>query len=370
MSVTPRPTLTQIPRSIVSASDYAGLAPAHMTEAAWAFFAGAAGDESTAKHNREAIDQIRLQSRVLTNMTAATTAITLFGTPYAHPILLAPVAYQRLAHPDGEIAAAMGASALSAGMVVSTQASVSLESIAAATNVPPWFQLYIQPDRAHTLSLMARAEQAGYSAIVVTVDAPINGVRQREHRAEFTLPPDINAVNLVGMRSAPAHTARLGESPLFGSPLLASAPGWSDLAWLRQHTQLPLLVKGITAPDDALRAIEAGVDGIVVSNHGGRILEAQPGTLAQLPAIAAAVSGRATLLVDGGIHKGSDILKALALGADAVLIGRPIIHALAVAGALGVAHVLHLLRAELESAMVLTGCPTIKSIGPHVLFKA
>jgi len=369
MNAAPCSPLTQIPRSLICAEDYAERAPAHMTPEAWAFFSGAAGDESTHRRNRAAIERLLLQSRVLTAMQAANTAVTLFGSTYSHPILVAPIAYQRLAHPDGEIAMAMGSSAIGAGMVVSTQASASLASIAAATDIAPWFQLYMQPDRDHTLALIERAEQTGYGAIVVTLDAPINGVRRREHRAAFALPPDISAVNLAGMRTPAPHTARLDEPPLFGTPLLSAMPTWADLVWLRAQTALPLIVKGITAPDDALRALDVGANGIIVSNHGGRVLESQPGTFEQLPRIAKTLSGQATLLVDGGIQSGSAIVKALALGANAVLVGRPMVHALAVAGALGVAHLLHILRAELESTMVLTGCPTLEHIGPHVLFE-
>jgi len=367
MNGTPNAPLSHIPRSLVSAADYAAAAPAHLTEQAWAYFSGGAGDESTLRHNREALDALRLQNRVLSRLDGASTECALFGVSYAHPILIAPVAYQRLAHAEGEVAMATGASAVGAGMVISTQASMLLEDVAAATQVPSWFQLYMQPDRDHTCQLLARAKQAGCAAIVVTVDAPVNGIRAREHRAGFVLPADVSAVNLVGMQTHASFTAPLGASPLFGSGLLTAAPTWSDLAWLRRQTDLPLLVKGITAADDARRAIDAGVDGIVVSNHGGRTLDGQLGSAAQLPAVVQAAAGQVRILVDGGIQRGTDVLKLLALGADAVLVGRPAVYALAVAGALGVAHVMHILRAELETAMALTGCATLADIGPHVL---
>ncbi|MDQ2138150.1 alpha-hydroxy acid oxidase [Alcaligenaceae bacterium B3P038] len=370
MNSSPDAPLAHIPRSLVSAADYAAAAPAHLTEQAWAYFSGGAGDESTLRHNREALDALRLQSRVLSRLDGASTECTLFGVPYAHPILIAPVAYQRLAHVDGEVAMATGASAVGAGMVISTQASMLLEDVAAATQVPSWFQLYMQPDRDHTCQLLARAKQAGCAAIVVTVDAPVNGIRAREHRAGFVLPADVSAVNLVGMQTHASFTAPLGASPLFGSGLLTAAPTWRDLAWLRQQTDLPLLVKGVTAADDARRAIEAGVDGIVVSNHGGRTLDGQPGSAAQLPAVVQVATGQVKILVDGGIQRGTDVLKMLALGADAVCVGRPAVYALAVAGALGVAHVMHILRAELETAMALTGCATLADVGPHVLADA
>ncbi len=313
--------------------------------------------------NTEAFTRIRLQARALPDVRDVDTRLTLFGQTLAHPILLAPTAYHKLAHPDGELATALGAAALEAAMVVSTQASVTLEDIAAQTGAPLWFQLYVQSDRALTASLVRRAEAAGYRALVVTVDAPVS-LRNREQRAGFTLPPGIDAANLRGQPPAPVaddeRTALLA--------LLASAAGWPDIAWLRAFTRLPILLKGITHPDDAERAIAHGADGIIVSNHGGRVLDTVPATIETLPAVAARVKGRVPLLLDGGIRRGTDIVKALALGASAVLIGRPYLHGLAVGGAVGVAHVLKILRTELEIAMVLTGRSTLAAIDPSALW--
>ena len=258
----------------------------------------------------------------------------------------------------------IAAGALDSAMVVSTQASVSLEDIAAHAGGPLWFQLYIQPDREFTAALVRRAEQAGYRAFVVTVDAPVNGLRNREQRAGFAVPSGIAAVNLAGMRPLPPASP---EALLFGTPLIESAPTWSDLAWLRDLTRLPILLKGIVDPDDAVRAIDAGMDGIIVSNHGGRALDGVPATIELLPEVAQAVAGAVPVLMDGGVRRGIDVLRALALGASAVLIGRPYVHALAAAGAPGVAHVLRLLRAELELAMAFTGCSTITAIDASVI---
>jgi 4-hydroxymandelate oxidase len=230
-----------------------------------------------------------------------------------------------------------------------------------------WFQLYIQPDRGFTRELVQRAQSAGYQALVVTVDAPVNGLRNREQRAGFVLPADIEAVNLRGMRSAPPPSGEAGGNVLLGGPLLAAAPTWNDIDWLRSLTSLPVLLKGITTAEDAKRAVDAGVAGIVVSNHGGRTLDTLPSTISMLPEIAAAVGGRLPLLFDGGIRRGSDVFKALALGANAVLIGRPYVYGLAVAGALGVSHVIHILRAELELTMALTGCRDLRDIGPSLV---
>lgn len=360
----PLPPLTSIPPDVASLSDYEMLARQRMTTGAWAYFAGGAGDEWTLRENVAAFARHPLRPRVLCDLRGGGTGITLFGTDLAAPILLAPVAFQRLVNPDGELATAMAAGALNTAMVVSTQASVRLEDIAAHASAPLWFQLYIQPDRAFTADLVHRAEAAGYRALVVTVDAPVNGMRNREQRAGFALPPDVGPVNLAGMRPAPPAPA---GALLFGTPLLDLAPTWADLEWLRGLTRLPIILKGITDPDDARRTAAAGMDGVIVSNHGGRTLDGMPAGIDMLPPVVDAVGGAIPVLMDGGIRRGADVLRALALGARAVLIGRPYIFALAAAGAPGVAHVIRILRAELELAMALTGCRDIAAIDSRVL---
>ncbi len=361
------PKLTQIPADIAAVADYSAYARERLGEQAWAYLAGGAADELTLQDNRQAFDRLRLRSRVLQDLQGGHTRLRLFGDDFAHPIFVAPVAYQQLAHPDGELACVLGAGAMGAGMLVSTQASVELEAIAAQAQAPLWFQLYIQADRDFTVALIRRAEAAGYRALVVTVDAPVSGIRNREQRAGFVLPPGIEAVNLRGMRPQPSG-APPGDSLLLGGPLLAAAPTWRDLAWLREQTRLPILLKGILGAADAEQALAAGVDGLIVSNHGGRTLDSLPATIDALPEVAAVVQGRIPLLLDGGVRRGTDVLKALALGADAVLVGRPCVFALATAGALGVAHVMQILRAELEVAMALTGCRDLASIGPQLIF--
>ena len=358
-----------IPAHIVAVADYEAFARERMTPSAWAYLSGGAADELTLADNLAAFQRVRLLNRVLGDLSGGHTRLQLCGLDLEYPILLAPVAYQKLAHPDGELASVLGASAMGAAMVVSTQASVSLEDIAQAAQTPLWFQLYIQPDREFTRELVQRAEAAGYRALVVTVDAPVNGMRNREQRSAFALPAGVEAVNLRGMRSLPPSVAQPGSSPLFGSPLLASAPTWKDLEWLQSLTHLPVLVKGVMTPLDAVRAMEQGVAGIVVSNHGGRTLDGLPATLDVLPTIAQAVQGRVPLLLDGGVRRGTDVFKALALGASAVMVGRPYVHALATAGASGVAHVLHLLRTELEVAMALTGCTGVTDIDASLIWR-
>lgn len=367
--MTSLPKLSQIPAEIVAVADYEAFARERMTPSAWAYLNGGAADELTLAENLAAFRRMRLLNRVLENLQGGHTRLRLCGLDLDYPILLAPVAFQRLAHPDGELASVLGASAMGAAMVVSTQASVSLEDIAQAAHAPLWFQLYIQPDRDFTRELVRRAETAGYRALMVTVDAPVSGMRNREQRAAFALPEGVEAVNLKGMRSLPPSVAQPGASPLFGSPLLEHAPTWKDLEWLQSLTHLPVLVKGVMNPLDAARAVEQGVAGLVVSNHGGRTLDSMPATLDVLPAIASVVQGRVPILLDGGIRRGTDVLKALALGASAVMIGRPYVHGLATAGAAGAAHVLHLLRTELEVAMALTGCARLADIDASSLWR-
>lgn len=364
----PLPPLAQIPPAIAAVADYEAFARERMTEAAWAYLNGASGDERTCAENRAAFGRIRLRQRVLADMSQAHTRVELLGHVWDYPIMLAPVAYQKLAHEQGEEASCLAASAMGACMVVSTQASVPLERLAAVAAKPLWFQLYMQPDREFTQALVRRVEEAGYQALVLTVDAPVNGVRNREQRAGFALPAQVEAVNLRGMRPVASHTARPGASPLFGHGLLEHAPRWADVAWLAGLTRLPVLLKGIMDPDDARQALDHGAAGVIVSNHGGRTLDGLPAAIDALPAVADAVDGRAPVLLDGGIRRGTDVFKALALGARAVLVGRPYVHALAAAGAVGVVHVLHLLRTELEITMALAGTATLADIDRSALW--
>jgi 4-hydroxymandelate oxidase len=228
--------------------------------------------------------------------------------------------------------------------------------------------MYIQHDRGFTQGLAERAAAAGYRALVVTVDAPVNGVRNREQRAGFRFPPGVSAVNLAGLPPQPAPQVGPGESPVFKG-MLDNAPTWRDIEALAAASKLPVVLKGIVSPSDAQAAIDHGAAAVIVSNHGGRTLDTLPATIDALPRVADAVAGRIPLLLDGGIRRGTDVLKALALGARAVLIGQPCIHGLAVGGAAGVAHVLGLLRAELEVAMTLTGCRTLADIDRSVIWR-
>lgn len=372
------PAAAGAPPAPVNLADYAALARDRLPPAHWAYLDGDAADGHTRRDNAAAWQRLRLRPRVLRPLAGGHTRCRLLGRDWPSPILLAPMAYQRLAHPDGELASALAAAVLGAGCVLSAQASTPLAEVAARvlpepTRGPLWFQLYLQPDRGATLDLVRRAEAAGFEALVLTVDAPCQGVRDAERRAGFVLPPGVAAVNLQG-QAGPARAVPPGGSALFDG-LLHHAATWDDVAWLRAHTRLPLLLKGVLHPDDARQAAALGAAGVVVSNHGGRVLDTVLATADALPAIvdafgdalAAAPGPAPALLVDGGLRRGTDVLKALALGAHAVLVGRPVLHGLAVAGAHGVAHVLRLLRDELEAAMALSGCATLADLSPGLL---
>lgn len=349
------------PLAPVTLADHECLAQERLNPAAWAYLCGGAADEITLRDNVEAWQRIRLRPRVLRPLAHGHTRVNLLGRTLAHPLLVAPMAYQRLAHPQGELASALAASVLGAGYVLSTQASTPLEDVARlvlteAARGPLWFQLYLQADRPWTRDLVARAEAAGFEALVLTVDAPVQGARDQERRAGFQLPPGIAAINLPSQARDTASHARLFDG------LLMHSPDWSDLEWLRSVTRLPILLKGITHPDDARLAIAHGAAGVIVSNHGGRTLDTLPATADLLREIVISVDGRVPVLVDGGIRRGTDIFKALAMGASAVLLGRPVLHGLATGGATGVAHVLRLLLDELEMAMALCGCRTLDGL--------
>jgi 4-hydroxymandelate oxidase len=357
--VTQPPALQQIPADVLCAADYEAHAHRSLDANAWAYFSSSAGDGHTARANCAAWQEIELLPRVLGCSGAAQTAGQLLDRPLPWPLLVAPMALQRMAHTDGELATALAASALGAGMVLSSQSSLPLEAVAAALRGatdrgPLWLQLYFLPDRGATLELVRRAEAAGFEALVLTVDAAVRAARPAEQRAGFRLPPGIGPVNLP--------LARAGGGGASLQALAAQAPGWQDLAWLRAQTRLPVLLKGVLHPADVREAVALQLDGLIVSNHGGRTLDTAAATARALPALVDAARGALPLLVDGGIRRGSDIFKALALGARGVLVGRPVLWGLATAGAAGAAHVLRLLRDEFELTMAQCGTGDLQAI--------
>jgi len=325
-----------------------------LPRAAWDYFRAGADGEVTLAANRRAFARWPLYPRVLVDVARCDPGLELLGARLAFPILIAPMAYQKLAHPDGELATARAAAGLGTVMVVSTLATVALEEVAAAAPGPRWFQLYVHRDRGLTRELVARARAAGYGALVLTVDAPVLGRRLADVRNGFALPPGLAMANLAGSGTEGDH---FGDAARHDPSL-----NWRDLDWLRGIAGVPLLVKGIVRADDAARAVAAGVAGVIVSNHGGRQLDGTVAALDALPGVVAAVGGSVPVLVDGGVRWGTDVLKALALGAAAVLVGRPVLWGLAVDGEAGVARVLTLLRDELVRAMALAGCPELAAV--------
>jgi 4-hydroxymandelate oxidase len=332
--------MTEPPR-FVTLDDYEPAARAALSDDFYGFVAGAAGDEWSHRENRRAFDRWVLRPRVLRGVGAADPRVELFDAALSLPVLVAPWAYQRSAHPDGELATARAAAHAGTVMCVSTTASEILEEIAAASDGPKWWQLYVFTDRGYTEDVLARVVAAGFGAVVWTVDLNAYGLRHRETRAGYEPPISPTTETL-------AYDVTLS---------------WDDLPWIREHAPgLPLLLKGILTGEDAELAVQAGVDGIVVSNHGGRQLDSSPATLDALPEVVDAVAGRVPVLMDGGVRRGTDVVKALALGAAAVLLGRPAAWGLAAAGEDGVVDILRILREEVENAMTLCGCATVADV--------
>jgi 4-hydroxymandelate oxidase len=343
--------------SPLSAADYERLAEERLAPGAWAYLAGGSGDEWTLRENRAAFERRTFRPRVLRDASEVTTATTVLGAPLDLPVLIAPVAYQQLYNPDGECATARAAAAAGTGICVSTFTTRSHEEIAvAAPGVTQWCQLYVFQDRGVTREHLAGAEAAGCSAVVLTVDTPRLASRERDVRVGFEVPADLPlpyARSAVG--AAPSNPAEQFS-------LLDASVSWRDLEWIAAEGRLPVVLKGIVTAEDAQLALEHGAAAIVVSNHGGRQLDGVPATLEALPEVVDAVEGRIEVLLDGGIRRGTDVAKALALGARAVLAGRAPMFGLAAAGEDGVRHVLELLREELTLTLCLLGCSSPEEV--------
>jgi len=349
-----------IPADTLSLADYQRHFTARVSPAIAAYIDGYAADGTTARANEQAFNRLSLLPRRLRSLKGASTQFELFGETLLTPVLIAPMAYHCLVDSQGERATARAVSLTGHVLSISTQASVKLEDIALEQQARLWFQLYPRRNLHESYDLIDRAVASGYRAIIVTVDAPVSGIRHHEQRAGFTLPAGISAINLASY--APEHVPQTRPgSPIFQG-MLEHVIDWDMLTLLVNYSKVPLLVKGIVHQDDAVRAIEIGCAGLIVSNHGGRVLDTMPATLDLLVSIIRRVGDTVPVLLDGGIRQGTDIVKALALGAKAVMLGRPVLHALAVGGVQGVVHMLTLLQTEFEMAMALCGCATLEQI--------
>lgn len=353
---------TALPSGLHTLADHEALARQNLPPATWAYVAGGAADGHTLLANTTAWQHLGLRPRVLPTTRELDTRITLWGRTHPTPLLVAPMAQHNAVHPDAERATALAASALGVGLVLSTQSHTPLEEVAhtyrpAPGQGPLWFQLYPHPDKGWVLALALRAQAAGYGALVLTVDAPVQGVRDMERRSGWQ-----------GMPSggfAHPEPSRPGAGDV--ATLLAQAWSWDDVAWLQAQVHLPVLLKGISHPADARQACRLGIAGVVVSNHGARTLDTVPPTAQVLQEVVQAVQGDGVVLVDGGIRRGTDVVKALACGAQAVLVGRPVLYGLANAGATGAAHVLRTLLDETQAAMALCGCTTTDALDINLL---
>jgi 4-hydroxymandelate oxidase len=359
--------LTVLPLNL---HEYETAARAVLPPMAWHYVSGGSGDEVTLRGNRAAFDRWRLLPRVLRGLRDVSTATSVLGQAIALPVLIAPSGRHRLCHDEGERATARAARAAGTIYTMSTAATIAIEEVAPEAG-PWWFQLYIYRDRGLTRDVVARAAAAGASALVVTVDVPQRGRREAEERIQFAMPPGVATALLAApegtrVSAGASGTAVAAEVNAVFDPTLT----WEDLDWLASLSPLPILLKGILHPDDAARAVEYGARAILVSNHGGRQLDSAVAALDALPAVVEAVVGRVEVLVDGGVRRGTDVLKALALGAKAVLIGRPIHWGLAVGGEAGVRHVLELLRAELALDLMLCGLASPAAIDRLLLVPA
>lgn len=354
---------------VVNIDELQPLAKEKLEPMIYDYIAGGAEDEITLFENEAAFQRIQFRPRVMVDVSQQDLSTEVLGDKVNFPILLAPTAMHCLVHEEGELATARAAAALGTIMTLSTVATYNIEEVAEATDAPKWFQLYCFKDREATKFLVQRAEAAGYKALCLTVDTPRVGRREADVRNGFHLPPGIVIKNLDTYEKFKDFPQDQQTSIVaaFINTMFENALTWGDIEWLRSITKMPILLKGVLTAEDAKLSVEHGVDGLIVSNHGGRQLDGVPATIQALPEVVEAVEGKLEVLVDGGIRRGSDVLKALALGAKAVMIGRPYVWGLALNGEAGVKRVLSILREELEVAMALAGCPTIKDIHPGIV---
>jgi len=350
-------------RDLVSVFDYEAAAQAILPKFAYDYYASGANDEITLRENHAAYERIQLKPRVLRDTSRRDLTTTVLGQKISMPLVVAPTAFHCMAHPEGEVATVRASGTAGTIMILSTLSTSSIEEVMAAATGPVWFQLYVYKDRQATLSLVQRAESAGCKAIALTVDAQVWGRRERDIKNRFRLPQGLTIKNLMpsGREQFPDEKADSGLAAYVTwqfDPTLS----WKDVEWLCSKSKIPVLLKGVLHPEDARLAIDHGAAGVIVSNHGARQLDTVPATIAALPEIAEAVDGKIEVLVDGGIRRGTDVVKAIALGAKAVGVGRPIIWGLAVDGEQGAERILDILRRDFELTMRLCGCTSVQAI--------
>lgn len=343
-------------------ADYEAAAAELLPQMVYDYYAGGAHDEITLQENRAAFDRIQLRYRVLRDVSSRSLTTEVLGEEVSMPVLIAPTAFHQLATEEGEVATARAATRSGTIMTLSTLSTRAIEDVGAAADGRLWFQLYVYRDREATRELVARAEAAGAKALVLTVDAQIWGVRERDVRNRFQLPEGLQMVNLVSRGKGDFPDVDGSGLAAYVARTFDPSLSWKDLEWLCANTRLPVLIKGVVRGDDAAQALEHGVAGVVVSNHGGRQLDTSPAPISVLEEVVQAMGGRGTVLVDGGVRRGTDVVKALALGAHAVLIGRPVLWGLATGGEEGVTRVLQHLRAELDLAMALCGAASVAEL--------
>lgn len=347
---------------VVNLADMEALARERLPRDVWDWLAGGAEDERTVAWNTEAFRRIRVRPRVLVDVRRRELAVNILGQDVALPVLVAPTAGSALVHPDAELAVARAAAAMGTIAVFGTGAHYSIEEIAAVSSGPIWFQLYCYDSRPVVERIIRRAEAAGCRALVVTVDGGhYDARRERNIRNRFRLPSSLRLGNLVGV-GMDDEVLRTEGAPGFLAKARSMPPTWDDIAWIHSVTHLPLILKGIMTGEDAALAMELGVDGVIVSNHGGRNIDCTLASIEALPEVVEAVAGRAAVLLDSGVRRGTDVLKALALGAQAVLIGRPVLWGLAVDGEAGVRRVFEILRDEIDTALAQLGRPSVASV--------
>ena len=352
---------------LLNVLDYARAAQGKLSEDVSDYYEGGALDEITLRENTAGWERLKLYYRVLAGVGPREMSTTVLGQSISMPMCVAPTAFHKLACEAGEVATARAAKGAGTLFILSSLSTTAMEQVFPEAASPKWFQLYVYKDREITRALVQRAEAAGAEAIVLTVDAPGLGTRERDMRNRFTLPAGLSVANLAPLGRGDMPNVQGSGLAAYVRDNFKSNLGFEDLDWLCGCTRLPVVVKGVCRGDDARRSAEHGAKGIVVSNHGGRQLDTAPATCEVLPHVVEAVGDRCEVYVDGGIRRGSDVLKAIALGARAVLVGRPILWGLSVNGEQGAAHVLEILRRELDEAMLLCGCTRLQDIGEWLL---